>query len=218
MDDSVYDNRYDYLQSLEIRYPEYVRHGSITEQVGAKPLTSLPIVRYEIPALSLDKRYDIIEVYDYFKRNGVEYVNASLKCDGLTILFTYENGELVQGASRGGGLEGNDLTRQSMYLPDIDIPKKISYKGKVVIRAEVMLPKKMLDIINSQLEEGEKPYKSCRNLASGTIRNLNPQLTAKRCLCAKTFQTVTHDGLEFKTHTSELIWAKIQGFNVVPMR
>ena len=161
MDDSVYDNRYDYLCSLELRYPQFVRHGSITERVGAKPLSSLPVVHYDKPALSLEKKYDITEVKDYFTSHNANIVNASVKCDGLTVLFTYIFGKLVQACSRGGGLEGNDLTRQAMYLPDEDIPKEIPYTaGKVVVRAEVMLPQHMLAIINAQLENGELPYKS----------------------------------------------------------
>lgn len=217
MDDSVYDNRYDYLCSLELRYPQFVRHGSITERVGAKPLSSLPVVHYDKPALSLEKKYDITEIKDYFTSHNANIVNASVKCDGLTVLFTYISGKLVQACSRGGGLEGNDLTRQAMYLPDEDIPKEIPYTaGKVVVRAEVMLPQHMLAIINAQLENGELPYKSCRNLASGTIRNLNPTLTASRQLTARTFQVVTHEGLDFSTHTEELQFAEEQGFRIVP--
>lgn len=173
--DEEYDKLFDELQKLEEKTGFHL-YNSPTQTVGYEVQSELKKVEHSHPMLSLDKTKS---VDDLRKFAGDKDCLLSLKMDGLTLLLTYENGELVRAETRGNGIVGEDVTHTAKAFENI--PHTIPYKGRLEVEGEAIITYKDFEKINSGLSEDEK-YKNPRNLASGSVRQLDPNVAAKRHL------------------------------------
>ena len=188
--DAVYDRLMRELKALEAEHPDLVTPDSPSQRVGDKPLATFGEVRHAVPMLSLDNAFEAQDVEEFDRRirerlevTEVEYT-AEPKLDGLAISLRYEDGRLVRGATRGDGSTGEDVTQNVRTLKSI--PLQLVGKGwpKVLeVRGEVYMPKKGFEALNKRLaEQGEKTYVNPRNTAAGSLRQLDPRITAARPL------------------------------------
>ena len=169
-----YDKLYDELKSLEDEFEIHLSN-SITQKVGFTAAENLPKVKHEKPMLSLDKTKDRDALLDFLgDKEGV----LSYKLDGLTIVLIYENGELKQGVTRGNGEIGEDVSNNIYAFANV--PLKISYKGHLVLRGEAIITYSDFEKINNEITLGLEKYKNPRNLCSGSVRQLDPNITKKR--------------------------------------
>ena len=197
--DEEFDALVHELEKLEADNPDLVTPDSPTQRVAGRPTEGFPTVEHIVPMLSLDNAYneDELRAFDERVRRGaglgttpVAYV-AELKIDGLSISLTYEDGRLARGATRGDGVRGEDVTPNVRTIRKIPLALKEPVPGRVEVRGEVYLPKAHFERINREREEeGEPLYANPRNVAAGTMRNLDPSLVAGRKLGAFTYQVV----------------------------
>jgi DNA ligase (NAD+) len=197
--DAEFDALLHELQELEAAYPELVTPDSPTQRVGGRPVEGFATVEHLVPMLSLDNAYDEDELraFDERVRRGlgttepVAYV-AELKIDGLSIALTYEDGRLVRGATRGDGVRGEDVTVNVRTIRALPLALRDGPAGRVEVRGEVFLPRKVFERINEErMQSGEPLFANPRNAAAGAMRNLDPTLVAKRGLSAWMYQLVT---------------------------
>lgn len=207
--DFEYDKLYDELVSLE-KETGIVLSNSPTQNVGYTVLSDLKKVQHEFPMLSLDKTKEVEKLISWLgDRDGL----LSWKLDGLTIVITYRNGELVQAVTRGNGQIGEDVTHNAKVFKNL--PIKLAFQGELVLRGEGIISYPDFRCINEELEDGEI-YKNPRNLCSGTVRQLNSEIAAKRNVMFYAFSVVKAEGKEFQdTKSSQLDWLKSLGFDVV---
>ena len=165
---------YDELLALEDE-TGYIRDDSPSVNVGFETAAGLPKIVHEIKMLSLNKTKDRDELKAWL---GDKKGLLSWKLDGLTVGITYENGRLVQGVTRGNGIEGELITAN--VLACRNVPKSIPYKGKTVLRGEAVIKYSDFEKINEAIEDTDAKYKNPRNLCSGSIRQLDPKVTAER--------------------------------------
>ena len=188
--DSEYDRLMRELKALEAEHPELVTSDSPSQRVGAKPLDEFGEVRHAVPMLSLDNAFNEEDVQDFDRRareklevEGVEYT-AEPKLDGLAISLRYEKGLLARGATRGDGSTGEDVTQNVRTIKSI--PLQLLGKGwptVLEVRGEVYMPKRGFEELNRALAaKGEKTYVNPRNTAAGSLRQLDPRVTAERPL------------------------------------
>ncbi len=201
--DAEYDRLLRELQDLEQQYPELVTPDSPTQRVGAAPLKTFSEVRHELPMLSLNNAFSDEEVYDFDRRvrerlgvENVEY-HAEPKLDGLAISLLYERGRLVRGATRGDGSRGEDVTQNVRTIGAI--PLKLHGSGfpaLLEVRGEVFMTKEGFQQLNSlQESQGLKPFANPRNAAAGSLRQLDPRITAQRPLTIYCYGTgIVKDG------------------------
>src|SRR3954466_1517716 len=197
--DEEFDRLLHELERLEAEHPDLVTPDSPTQRVAGGPGGGFPPVAHIAPMLSLDNAYNEEELraFDERVRKGaglgdapVAYV-AELKIDGLSIALTYEDGVLVRGATSGDGTLGEDVTPNVRTIRRIPLVLKEPVPGRIEIRGEVYLPKAHFERINREREQaGEPLYANPRNVAAGTVRNLDPGLVARRKLGAFTYQVV----------------------------
>ncbi len=188
--DAEYDRMLRELQELEKRYPELVTPDSPTQRVGAPPVEAFGEVRHEVPMLSLNNAFSDQEVYDFDRRVrerlGVETVeyHAEPKLDGLAISLMYEEGLLVRGATRGDGFRGEDVTANVRTIGAIPLRLRGSgYPRQLEVRGEVFMTKEGFEQLNAAQERaGLKPFANPRNAAAGSLRQLDPNVTAQRPL------------------------------------
>lgn len=215
MSNVTYDKLYDELLRLE-EETGIVLAGSPTHKVGYEILSELPQIRHESPMLSLDKTKEP-EVLSAWLSNkeGV----LSWKLDGLTIVLTYENGELIRAVTRGNGEVGELITQNAMQFENL--PHKINFKGKLVIRGEAVIGYKAFERINEEIPDADARYKNPRNLCSGSVRQLNPMITKERHVRLIAFQLVDMEPssdtevVPKNVFTDKMKWLKNQGFEVV---
>jgi len=221
--DEEFDRLLHELERLEADNPDLVTLDSPTQRVAGRPTEGFPTVEHIAPMLSLDNAYNEEELraFDERVRKGaglgdasVAYV-AELKIDGLSIALTYEDGRLVRGATRGDGVRGEDVTPNVRTIRRLPLSLKDPVPGRIEVRGEVYLPKAHFERINREREqEGEPLYANPRNVAAGTMRNLDPGLVARRKLGAFTYQVVG-TGLK-PTHAETLDEMKRVGLPVEP--
>ena len=212
MSNVEYDALYDELLKLE-EETGTVLAGSPTVNVGYEAVDGLPKETHESPMLSLDKTKDREALRDWL--NGHEAL-LSWKLDGLTIVLTYENGVLAKAVTRGNGEVGEVVTNNAKTF--INLPHKISYMGKLVIRGEAVISYEDFEKINDEIPEEGAKYKNPRNLCSGSVRQLNNEITAKRHVRFIAFNFVGADGdseTDFKLRSEQFEFLKNQGFEVV---
>jgi DNA ligase (NAD+) len=219
--DAEFDELMAELERLESENPDLVTPDSPTQRVGGRPIEGFETVLHAEPMLSLDNAYSEAELraFDDRVRRGVgaagaiTYV-AELKIDGLSIALTYIDGQLVRGATRGDGVRGEDVTSNVRTIRTIPLRLRDGPSGSVEVRGEVYLPRRAFDRINKEREEtGEPLYANPRNVAAGTMRNLDPKLVAKRGLLAFTYYTI---GSSFDTHGEALETMRRWGLPVEP--
>ena len=210
MSNYEYDRLYDELQALEDKTGT-VLSGSPTTQIGYEAVDELPKERHESPMLSLDKTKDREALKEWLKdKEGL----LSWKLDGLTIVLTYRNGRLFKAVTRGNGEVGEVITGNAMTF--INLPHVIPYKGELILRGEAVISYSDFEKINEQIEDVDAKYKNPRNLCSGSVRQLNNEITAKRSVRLYAFTLVKADGVDFSNSRREQMeFLKDQGFEVV---
>ena len=174
MSNYEYDKLYDELQELEEKLGTRMAN-SPTVNVGYEVLSELPKERHERPMLSLDKTKDVERLKEFL---GGQKALISWKLDGLTVVLTYQNGELVKAVTRGNGVIGEVITNNVKVFKNV--PLKIPYQGELVLRGEAVISYKDFEKINDEIEDVDAKYKNPRNLCSGSVRQLNNEITAKR--------------------------------------
>lgn len=210
MSNYEYDALYDELVLLE-KETGYVLSDSPTINVGYEVLSELPKEEHEAPMLSLDKTKSPKELADWL---GNQKGLLSWKLDGLTIVLTYENGELQKAVTRGNGEVGEIITNNAKVFKNV--PLIIPFKEKLVLRGEAIITYSDFERINRQLPEADAKYKNPRNLCSGSVRQLNNEITAQRNVNFFAFSLVSAQNVDFKnSREHQFEWLKDQGFSVV---
>jgi len=205
-----YDELYDELLALEAE-TGYVREDSPSVNVGYVTQTALPKVTHETKMLSLNKTKDRDELRAWLGgREGL----LSWKLDGLTVVLTYENGRLSQAVTRGNGTQGELITANALACRNV--PKVIPFKGKAVVRGEAVIKYSDFRKINEAIDDANARYKNPRNLCSGSIRQLDPAVTASRNVYFYAFTLASAEGAELGSRLSgRMEWMKEQGFDIV---
>ena len=214
MSNYEYDALYDELVKLEEELGT-VLSNSPTVNVGYESVEELPKERHETPMLSLGKTKDRQELADWLQdKEGL----LSWKLDGLTVVVTYENGTLSKAVTRGNGEVGEVITNNAKVFQNL--PHKIPYQGKLILRGEAVIKYSDFEKINASIESAEDKYKNPRNLCSGSIRQLNNEITAKRNVNFYAFSFVLAEGEtgeeDFKnSKEAQFLFLKEQGFDLV---
>ncbi|MEX6587215.1 NAD-dependent DNA ligase LigA [Paraclostridium bifermentans] len=216
--DYEYDNLMKELIKIEEENPQIKRADSPSSRVGGKPLDKFTQITHKIPMLSLSNAYSDKDLKDFDKRvreladDSVEYV-VEFKIDGLSVGLTYKNGVFEKGATRGNGVVGEDITENLRTVKTI--PLKINDTEEVVVRGEVYISKQNFEKINElQEEQGLQLFANPRNLAAGTLRQLDSKLTAKRPLDIFIFNLEYIENTNLKSHSESLEYLKNLGFKV----
>ncbi len=233
--DAVLDSLKKELFDLEQQYPDLIAPDSPTQRVAGKPLKGFKKTRHETPMISLNDAFSEQDMKDWLERldnylghsilksktkNLAPNFYCELKIDGLAIELIYENGILVQGSTRGDGLIGEDVTQNLKTIETIPLKLetsslKISLPKKIVVRGEVFITRKEFEKINKeQIKKGEKIFANPRNIAAGSIRQLDPKITANRHLDSYAYDLITDLGQE--THEEKHQILKTLGFKTNP--
>lgn len=210
MSNYEYDRLYDELQKLE-QETGIIFAQSPTQNVGYEITSELPKVRHEKPMLSLSKTKDVGELVSWL---GTQKGLLSWKMDGLTIVLTYTNGELTRAVTRGNGEIGELITNNAKVFANV--PLRIAYKGELILRGEAVILYSDFERINAEIGDADARYKNPRNLCSGSVRQLNSEITAKRNVHFYAFRLVKADGVDFEnSREKQFDWLKEMGFEVV---
>ena len=210
MSNYEYDALYDELTALE-RETGTTLAGSPTVHVGYEVLSELPKERHESPMLSLDKTKDWEALAAWI---GDHRTLLSWKLDGLTIVLTYRDGALFKAVTRGNGEVGEVITNNAKVFKNV--PLRIPFRGELVLRGEAVIGYREFERINEEIPEADAKYKNPRNLCSGSVRQLNNEITAKRNVHFFAFALVRAEGVDFEnSREKQFLWLKEQGFDVV---
>ena len=210
MSNYEYDRLYDELQDLE-KELGITLSNSPTVNVGYEVVSELPKERHESPMLSLDKTKEVEELKNFV---GSQKVLMSWKMDGLTIVLTYRDGKLYKAVTRGNGEVGEVVTNNAKVFKNV--PVQIAYRGELILRGEAVIGYHDFEKINEEIEDVDAKYKHPRNLCSGSVRQLNNQITAKRNVMFYAFTLVQADGVDFQnSRACQMEWLKAQGFTTV---
>ena len=210
MSNYEYDRLYDELQNLE-KELGITLSNSPTVNVGYEVVSELPKERHESPMLSLDKTKEVEELKNFV---GSQKVLMSWKMDGLTIVLTYRDGKLYKAVTRGNGEVGEVVTNNAKVFKNV--PVQIAYQGELILRGEAVIGYHDFEKINEEIEDVDAKYKNPRNLCSGSVRQLNNQITAKRNVMFYAFTLVQANGVDFQnSRACQMEWLKSQGFTTV---
>ena len=213
MSNYEYDRLYDELEGLE-RELGTTLASSPTVNVGYEVLSELPKERHEKPMLSLDKTKDVEQLKSFL---GEQKAVISWKMDGLTIVLTYQNGRLQKAVTRGNGEVGEVITNNAKVFRNL--PLQIPYQGELILRGEAVIGYKDFERINEQIEDVDARYKNPRNLCSGSVRQLNNQITANRHVRFYAFALVRAEQVDFEnSNQKKMEWLRDQGFEVTEYR
>ena len=210
MSNFEYDRLYDELSALE-QETGIILSGSPTQKVGYEVLSELPKEAHESPMLSLDKTKEVSRLKEFL---GDQKAVISWKLDGLTIVLTYRNGTLAKAVTRGNGEVGEVVTNNARVFQNL--PLHIPYQGELVLRGEAVISYKDFEKINEEIGDADAKYKNPRNLCSGSVRQLNNEITAKRKVRFYAFTLVNAGDVDFhNSRMYQMQWLKEQGFDVV---
>ncbi len=213
------------LRNLEKEYPEFLSKESLTQKVGGHVKKGFKEVIHEVPLQSLQDVFNFDELVEFDKRikkQAEEYGKETTyvvetKIDGLSASLKYENGILVQGATRGNGLVGEDVTENLKTVKTI--PHKLKESINITVRGEVFISKKDFEKMNEERSLNEEPlFANARNAAAGSLRQLDSNITATRPLDIYIFNVQKIEGKEFNSHYEELCFLEDLGFNVNPVK
>lgn len=208
-----YDKLYDELLNIE-KETGMVLAGSPSEKIGYEILSELPKEAHDEPMLSLDKTKSVDELKDWL---GMEKALLSWKLDGLTIVLTYRGGKLVKAVTRGNGELGEVITNNAKVFKNI--PLTINYRDELILRGEAVIRYSDFEKINEEIEDVDAKYKNPRNLCSGSVRQLNNEITAKRNVNFFAFSLVKAEGIDFKnSNEQKILWLNKLGFETVEYR
>lgn len=210
MSNREYDQLYDELVALE-KESGVILAGSPTVKVGYEVLSELPKETHESPMLSLDKTKEVEGLKEFLgEKEGV----LSWKLDGLTVVLTYRQGKLEKAVTRGNGEIGEIITNNAKTF--VNLPHIIPYQGELVIRGEAIIKYSDFEKLNAGMPESQMTYKNPRNLCSGSVRQLNNEITAKRSVNFYAFSLIKAQGVDFENSLSrQFSWLEEQGFQVV---
>src|SRR5690625_1020565 len=214
--DVEYDQKLQELIQLEQQFPELIEPDSPTKRVGGEPLDAFQKVEHRIPMLSLGNAFNESDLRDFDRRvtqaigDDVKYI-CELKIDGLAISLTYENGEFVQGSTRGDGTTGEDIT---MNLKTIrSIPRSIKEQALIEVRGEAFMPQKsFLELNELRKEKNEELFANPRNAAAGSLRQLDPKIAASRNLDIYLFGYGEWQAESLSSHSERLQYLSSLGF------
>ena len=210
MSNFEYDKLYDELVALE-EETGTVFAGSPTQKVGYEVLSELPKERHEKPMLSLNKTKSVDELREWL---GNQKGLLSWKMDGLTVVLTYEDGKLAKAVTRGNGEIGEVITGNARTF--VNLPMSIPYKGRLILRGEAIITYEDFEKLNATIADESAKYKNPRNLCSGSVRQLNSEITAGRNVRFMGFALVQADGVDFKNSKKEqALWLSGLGFEMV---
>lgn len=210
MSNYEYDRLYDELVALEDKLHTTLA-ASPTVHVGYEVVSELPKERHERPMLSLDKTKEVERLKEFL---GNQKALISWKMDGLTIVLTYRDGALYKAVTRGNGEIGEVVTNNAKVFRNI--PLKISYQGELILRGEAVIRYNDFEKINEEIEDVDAKYKNPRNLCSGSVRQLNNEITARRNVHFYAFSLVRAEGVDFEnSRARQMEWLKEQGFETV---
>ena len=222
--DAAYDLLVRELRDLEERYPELITPDSPTQRVGAPPSDAFATVRHRTPMLSLANAFEEVELDAWERRvrtalgeASVHYV-CELKIDGAAVSLVYQDGRLVTGATRGDGEQGEDVTPNLRTIPSIPLRLRAARPPALIeVRGEVYLPRAAFEAVNAQREaDGEPRFANPRNAAAGSLRQLDPQITAGRPLQIFVYGVGFAEGVDLRTHWETLRWLREAGFRTDP--
>lgn len=230
-DPTISDYEYDQLaaelREIETLHPEWVTPDSPTQRAGAAPAEKFVKVRHVAPILSLANAFNAEGVRAWYERvrkidDRIESATYGVepKIDGLTVVLTYRNGLFVQGATRGDGEIGEDITQNLRTIRALPLRIPVNPKGpqpptEIVVRGEAFIMLKDFEALNKRLEEaGEKTYLNPRNTAAGSLRQLGPALTAERPLTLLVYAIVAGDGKFPSSQRERLMYLQALGFPV----
>lgn len=222
MADHEYDRMLRRLEELEAQYPEEITPDSPTQRVGGAALESFTQVEHPVPLESLQDVFAPEEVEEFAQRmeealKSVAY-SVEPKVDGLSVALEYRNGVFVQGATRGDGRVGEDVTENLRTIKSIPmtLPEKLP---RLIVRGEVFMPKNVFHKLNRRREEnGEALFANPRNAAAGSLRQLDPKICARRLLDIRVFNLQLAEGREFATHGESIDYLTSQGFQTIPRK
>lgn len=231
--DAVYDELLNELRAIERQFPELITPDSPTQSVGAAPVATFDMVEHRVPLLSLANCFSMDELQAWHRRlvdrlDTDEFAMVSEpKIDGLAMSLVYENGRFVQGATRGDGLHGENVTANLRTIESIPQQLHGSYPSRMEVRGEVYMTKSGFEAMNARIgeqneqraREGRKPlslYANPRNAAAGSVRQKDPGVTAGRPLAMFMYQVGWVEGSRPDSHHETLEWLKAMGFNVNP--
>jgi len=216
--DFEYDMLMNELKNLEKEFPEFVSKSSLTQKVGGTVKEGFAKVEHEVPLQSLQDVFSFEEVQDFDIKMRKEDLNVTYvvetKIDGLSVSLEYKNGEFVRGATRGNGQVGEDVTENLKTIKNI--PRKLKEPIDIIVRGEVFIGKEDFEKLNEKLDEEEK-FANARNLAAGSLRQLDSKIAAERPLDIFIFNVQKCDSVEFTSHYDSLQYLKKIGFNVNPV-
>lgn len=215
--DFEYDMLMNELKNLEKEFPEFVSKNSLTQKVGGTVKEGFEKVEHAVPLQSLQDVFSLEEVNEFClkmqKENVTEYV-VETKIDGLSVALEYKNGEFIRGATRGNGLVGEDVTENLKTIKHI--PQKLKEPIDIIVRGEVFIGKEDFDKLNETLDEDER-FANARNLAAGSLRQLDSKIAASRPLDIFIFNVQRCETKEFTSHYESLKYLKSIGFNINPV-
>ena len=210
MSNFEYDKLYDELTALE-EETGTIFAGSPTQKVGYEVLSELPKERHERPMLSLNKTKSVDDLREWL---GSQKGLLSWKMDGLTVVLTYEDGKLAKAVTRGNGEIGEVITGNARTF--VNLPMSIPYKGRLILRGEAIITYEDFEKLNATIADENAKYKNPRNLCSGSVRQLNSEITAGRNVRFMGFALVQADGAEFHNSKKEQAnWLSGLGFEMV---
>ena len=216
--DYDYDMMYRRLQELEEAHPEFYDENSPTVRVGGKAIERFAKIAHNVPLKSLQDVFSYDELKSFLDHLNMPDLEYSVECkiDGLSVALTYEDGRFVSGGTRGDGVTGEDVTRNLKTINSI--PLTIDYTGRLVVRGEVFMPHSAFEKLNAEREANEETlFANPRNAAAGSLRQLDPKVTAKRNLDIFIFNIQECDR-NFERHDESFAFLEQQGFHVLPYR
>jgi len=221
--DAQYDELLQTVRGIEEDYPELITNDSPTQRVGGEATDQFEQVTHSIPMLSLSNTFDYTGLEEWQKRasNIIDSTDmifsAELKIDGLAISLIYENGTFVRGSTRGNGLIGEDVTHNLKTIRSIPLSLNQDLQGHLEVRGEVYMPLNAFNAINQQRSEQDEPLlANPRNAASGSIRQLDPRITASRKLDIWIYSLTEYSNTTFTGHHQGLEWLKELGLKTNP--
>lgn len=221
LSDYEFDHKLRRLEELEAAHPELMTPDSPTQRVGGKVADGFQEVVHPVPLESLQDVFSIEELKEFGQRvkealGEAPQLDVEPKVDGLSVALEYENGVFVRGATRGDGRVGEDVTENLRTIHSIPLRLEDA-PARLIVRGEVYMPKKSFEQLNQERElRGEALFANPRNAAAGSMRQLDPKITASRRLDILVFNIQLAEGMEFQTHTEALEYLKQKKFKVIP--
>ena len=218
--DFEYDRLLRELEEMEAQYPEFSSADSPTQRVGGEALSQFEKVEHPVPLMSLQDVFSLEELEDFLNKVLESEPTAEFsiepKIDGLSVALEYVNGRFLRGATRGDGNIGEDVTENLKTIHSIPMSIE-NAPERLIVRAEVYMPKKSFESLNARQEaEGKPLFANPRNAAAGSLRQLDPKIAASRKLDAYVFNVQLAEGVDFATHEESLEFLKKLHFKVIP--